>query len=371
MRHLNIGGSTFHRTVKCPGWIKQAEGKRNPPSAAANEGNLLHDAMELHYKENAAFDGMVGKLNYNGIALTVDHVAGPLTTAKRATEKLLDEYDIDYLLFEPFVEIIPGLAGGSIDVLGISADKKTAVVADYKFGVVAVSPHARQLQFYALAAATDPTTAPHLANVETLVTAIVQPAVEESAQTATHNFRESLEKTRGELDTAIQNPDKLNPGDHCRYCPAAPWCPEAKQQAMSALAISESDASVYSDALTLATALKSWIKAVEDSTLSAALTGAKIPGFKLIRGAARRYWNDQAEKILTEQLGEKAYDKKLVGITSAEKLLGKKAMAELAITDKPPGKLKLASESARGEEVVLTTPAHLVEQVNDALKQTK
>ena len=71
--------------------------------------------------------------------------------------------------------------------------------------------------------------------------------------------------------------------------------------------------------------------------------GEKFEGFKVVEGRSNRKWNDTAEEKLEEELADKAWTHKLIGIGEAEKLLKKEIVNEL--TYKSPGKLTLVPES--------------------------
>jgi len=160
--HLPIGGSTAERTLHCPVWLERAKkAPKRPSSAFADEGNLLHDAMEAWQGDSIPFKEMIGKLKYNDQVLTEELYKTLLAPAATALNNLLDDYSVyDEVLCEPFVQYIPDEADGSIDVLARSQDGKTVIIADYKFGQAPVKvENNSQLQFYALCARTDPQTA--------------------------------------------------------------------------------------------------------------------------------------------------------------------------------------------------------------------
>ena len=363
--HLEIGGSTATRTINCPAWIERAKALPKPKAgAAADLGNLLHDAMENHFLHDQDFSAMVGKLEFNGIVLTQEHVNDFLIPAANAANEVLDKHDIDELFIEPFVQYQPGKIGGSIDLLGVSADGRTIMVLDYKFGQSWVPITTKQLPFYALCSSVDPLTRSRFDDAETLVYVIIQPARSDKP-IELEQLIGTLDDFESELLDALNNPTRSAPGSHCQFCPAAPVCPDKKAQALAAKVLPTETAQELAEALTLANELEPWIKEVQRRSLDIALDGGQIPGFKLVEGRAVRQYNEKAEKKLLEILGDNAYTKKIRGITEAEKLIGKKAFSELAITDTPPGKLKLVSEQQKGEAVKITTPSNLEALVNN------
>ena len=95
--------------------------------------------------------------------------------------------------------------------------------------------------------------------------------------------------------------------------------------------------------------IEKFLKNIEEHTLERMQKGEKIPGYKLVRKKSNRTWINEAEVVLVEELGEKAYTQKLIGITAAEKLLDKKQMEEL--TYKPEGGIEMAPEKDKREAV--------------------
>jgi hypothetical protein len=80
------------------------------------------------------------------------------------------------------------------------------------------------------------------------------------------------------------------------------------------------------------------------------LQGESFPDYKLVEGRSNRVFTDKAESVLVEKLGEKAYNKKLIGIGDAEKELGREIDK---ITFKPKGKPTLAHSSDKRKAIVV------------------
>lgn len=348
MKHLTIGGSTATRTIACPAWVQRSKGiPKRKAGTAAHRGNLLHDAMEAHYLHNTPFSDMVGELTFQSETLTADDVTEALLPAKDATEKVLNQFHIDEILLEPFVQYTPGEVGGSIDLLGVSEDRKTIIVLDYKFGQSWVPITTKQLPFYGLCAATDPLTSSLFEEAEQIVFAIVQPHRSTEAIIAEHPIS-VLDEFEEELQDALAHRERSQTGSHCKYCPAASVCPDKKAQANSALVIDPKHAENIAEALELAASLKPWIDEVNRQALEIMDTGGTIPGFKLVASKSLRKWTDesQAAETLENLLGEQAYEKKILTPAKAEKALGKAKKAEIeSLIIKPEGKPTLVSES--------------------------
>jgi len=354
MKHLTIGGSTIARTIVCPAWVSRSKDVvRKPAGEAANLGNLLHDAMENYYKNGADFESQIENgLTFADITLTDEHLP-ILDKMVTATENVLDEYNIVDLVLEPFVQLIPDLAGGSIDMLGISEDGKTALILDYKTGrgIVRAEDNA-QLMFYTLCAKTDDKTKLLFKDVENFVAAIVQPHVYgldadifEFDNATLDRFITIVGKA---IEQAQSDKPKASAGTHCHFCPYSSFCKEKREQAKTAYLINTKDKKSLSEALSLAHDLKAWCVSVIEDAEFFMNEGAKIDGYKLVNGRSIRKWADdkEAEKQLAGVFGDAAYNKKLISPTQAAKLY-KKSKVDGLIYDylvvKPDGKPTVVS----------------------------
>lgn len=227
MKHLPVGGSTASRTINCPGWLSILPHVPKPKSNDyADEGNLLHDCMEIHYMEGKPFEKLIGK-TYEKQVLNRNHLP-ILDIAKQATEQVLNDYDIDEYTCEPFVQLKQDEIGGSIDFIGLSSDRKTLLLLDYKFGAYKVAAeHNKQLAFYGMCAQADKKTRSMFKDVKRVVFAIVQPKINDKADTWQIAVQ-YLSDFKHELLKALEKPDHFKTGKHCDFCPCAPLCPEKK-----------------------------------------------------------------------------------------------------------------------------------------------
>lgn len=310
-QHLKHGGSVAARTIQCPAWIRLASevpftlnGKNNAP---ADEGTMLHNCMEFlysdgledynfsdHHKLPDLVPHPVGE--YNGQKLTQELIDTKLIPAKDALESLFELYELAEWKVEPFVKISDDM-GGSIDFIGRSEDNKTVVIVDYKFGYVNVEVvENAQAQFYALAAATDPSTSDWFGpELENIVLAIIQPNGDgDDLQTWKTNLNQ-IDAFETEYLNAVEkteNPEALaNSGPACKFCPAEAICPVKTGEAMRATRVNEITANKLSEYLPMVEELKSWIKSVEKMAHEQLELGAPIKGYKLVAKRATRVWN--------------------------------------------------------------------------------
>ena len=367
MKHLTIGGSTAARTLPCPGWVKKSENiPRRPAGPAAREGSMHHEIMELCQTTNTKPEDHLGFVyTEDGHSITFDEDHLDLSNiAFNATNALLDELDIDEMMIEPFVQIIPDVAGGSIDVLGLSADGKTLLVCDYKFGQVKVSPEENaQMLFYAVAARLDPLTADLFDKVINVELVIIQPKHKGTVFRWKCNVSR-LSKFHGELlvatDKVDKGEDKGNPGSHCKYCPAEPYCPEKRQQVHTASTLGARSHNELMEAAALVTQVDEWVKDVKEELFLQLSRGVAIDGWKIVEKRATRKWVDPkaAEAALVKKKVAKKYLYKQDFLTAPqmEKVL-KKLKVNFDLDDfieKKSSGNTLAPEDDSREAVVVT-----------------
>ena len=96
--------------------------------------------------------------------------------------------------------------------------------------------------------------------------------------------------------------------------------------------------------------LEQWTKAVQHRAYEALELGLDVPGYKMVEGRSLRRWSNEKEvsKKLEASLDEDdVWQRKLVTVAQAEKLIGKKAFVELFADDvsRPTGKATIAPES--------------------------
>lgn len=95
--------------------------------------------------------------------------------------------------------------------------------------------------------------------------------------------------------------------------------------------------------------LKTWASDVEAWALVKAQVGSEIPGFKVVAGRSiRKYADEVAVAEAAKAAGyTDIWDKRLIGITAMERLMGKKTFTETLgdLVVKPAGKPTLVPES--------------------------
>ena len=135
---------------------------------------------------------------------------------------------------------------------------------------------------------------------------------------------------------------------NCNYCRYAPQCP-ALLQMTHELVTPDFDVVPAPESLTDEQLSKlvlnqrlliQFINKVNAYATERVEQGHQLPGLKLVEGRTQRRWKPGAEAALAIAMGDAAYEKKLVGLTAAAKVIGKKTVDDL--TFKPKGKPTLA-----------------------------
>lgn len=179
---------------------------------------------------------------------------------------------------------------------------------------------------------------------------------------------------------ALLGEGQFNPGDHCQFCRAKGLCTarmDFAQVAIDDISYDKQltpklmDPSQIAKVLAQADEIIDWLSDVKAYALDAAENGQKFPGYKLVEGRSNRKVSDELGLIrAAAELGfEEAllYERKLLGVTGLEKLMGKKLLAKLpeGVITKPQGKPALVPESDKRPEInsAVSDFAHLPEEV--------
>ncbi|MDU4970413.1 MAG: DUF2800 domain-containing protein, partial [Atopobium minutum] len=94
--------------------------------------------------------------------------------------------------------------------------------------------------------------------------------------------------------------------------------------------------------------LTAWAEDIQAYALTKALSGKTWHGYKLVEGRSnRKYVSADAVAEKVQDAGFDPFEKKLLGITAMQKLMGKKRFDELleGLIEKPQGKPTLVPES--------------------------
>ena len=115
--------------------------------------------------------------------------------------------------------------------------------------------------------------------------------------------------------------------------------------------------------------LKAWALNVEAWALAKAQAGTEIPGFRVVASRSIRKYADEA--AVAEAAKAAGYtdiwDKRLIGITAMERLMGKRGFTETLgeLVVKPEGKPTLVPESDKRPALIRVSAATDFTDTND------
>lgn len=341
--------------MACPGSIRLSRevpdaGKSNG-STYAQEGTRAHALAQLSLEKGVDPDFFVG-MSLEGGEITDDMADFVRTFVDYCrifkNSKTWIERPFNLGALNP-----PGPMFGTADFVAYDPAERTLHVVDLKYGqgVVVEAIGNKQLRYYALGAALS--LGPEYP-IDMVYMTIVQPRVSHPdgiIRTDTVEFVELIGFANELLAAARKTlePDApLNPGAHCRFCPASGICPAQRKQALE---IAQADFDVSPAEFTPPApatipkeqfeymlghlhVLEDWASAMRAQAQGMLERGESVAGFKLVERRANRKWTDeeQASTALVS-LGYKPKDiyvaPELKSPAQIEKLLKKKPFAEL------------------------------------------
>jgi hypothetical protein len=350
--HSSIGASSAYRWMTCPGSVHLSAGIVSQSSSYALEGTAAHQLAEycLNDEHDAAyFIGSNVVINKDGAAQEFPVTEEMADAVQIYLDYVRDGEPPDTLIEHRFhlAEIHEGLFG-TADCVQYFEDTGTLRVIDYKHGMgLAVEAEGNlQGMYYALGALI--TLRFPARHVEIVIVQPRCPHPQGPVRTWTIDVNtlldfqadllEAVTRTEVAAETAniktLWAETYLQPGDHCRYCPAAGIpgkCSaiESKSQELAKVEFApllHYDPAKLSQALHDMDAVEARIKAIREFAYAEAEAGRTPPGWKLVAKRATRRWRaDDAEilAMLPLPLGEATEPPKLKSPAQIEKLLPK------------------------------------------------
>jgi hypothetical protein len=301
-----------------------------PSSVHADRGTLLHDAIALILEDKPDVVGM----KYNDIILTQELYDEKIVPALAALDAINVDGSLEYVVESRvgFGDLLPGVFG-SADLLGRIGQR--AIVLDWKFGDgVAVSAEENeQGMFYAAAAMRTLETEWVFDKAEEIEIIIVQPPVVRRWLTTPARIKQFERELVAAVKQSQKDDAAFKTGDHCRWCAAKPVCPQMTGEVdrFVKTSLQTIDATQIGHYLQQADQVEEFIKSVREMAFTMLENEVKVPGYKLVAKRGTRQWVD--EKAAEELLCDKAFEKKLISVAQAEKLVGKKNFPqELAVS---------------------------------------
>lgn len=344
--HSLLSASAAKRWLSCPPSARLTENMPDTASEYAAEGTLAHALGELKLRrkfeimKKSAYDKALKEIKANPLYSPemdgytdgyLDYVAA-LMHSYKAKPYIAIEKRLDYS------HVAPG-GFGTGDCVIMCGGELHVIDLKYGRGVPVSAEDNPQLKLYALGALREYEL---LYDIRTVTLHIVQPRTEDG--------NSSWNIARGELEAwgesikpiaqlAYEGKGEFSCGDHCRFCKARQTCRARADFMLSEAGFTSLPPELLSDEelgriLERARLFANWLTDVENYALSAILGGRTITGFRVVEGVSRRRITDVYKAF--EELKNRGYDEALLyerkplGLTELEKLLGgKKKLAEL------------------------------------------
>lgn len=363
--HSKIGASSYYRWKACPGSVKLSQGIESQESVYAREGTLAHDvasgALENFFfqKGKPAVPPNMAQDFMPAIKVYVDVV-------KRVAKYANANSGLGHVLIENrfnLERVHKGLFGTADAVIYWPEEQKLTVI-DYKHGagIPVEAKNNLQLLYYGLGAMLSSGF-----RCNTLEVKIVQPRCphhdgpERTWEIGIEGILDFMNQLGEDARATEVENAPLNPGGHCRFCPAASYkCPRVKENSLALAKKQFSpelgyDPQELKEVLDKIPMLEAYVKSVREFSYQEAMHGRGAKGYKLVQKRATRKWNKTDEEISkfldnNFKLHDHAlYTKKLLSPAQIEKLLPKDLRKDLEkLVVKESSGYKLVTESTKG-----------------------
>ena len=355
-KHALLSASSSDRWIHCPPSARLSESYEDKGSDYAAEGTDAHSLCE--YKLKAALgmeaDDPTEGLTYYDQEMD-DCATGYAAYVLEQVEAAKENCPDPVVLIEQRVDFSRWVEQGFGTADAIVIADGTLQIIDFKYGLgVLVSAEENpQMMCYALGALE---LFDDIYDISTVRMTIYQPR-RDNLSTYELSKEDLLlwaeEVLKPAADLAFAGDGNFLCGEWCGFCKAKHEC-RARAEANLMLAqydfklpplLEDTEIEVI---LSRADQLVSWVNDIKEYALQQAISGKEWTGFKLVEGRSNRRYTDEAAVTQTvTDAGFDPYERKLLGITAMQKLLGKSRFDELlsAYIEKPQGKPTLVPES--------------------------
>ena len=355
-KHAVLSASSSERWLNCPPSARLCEGYEDKCSDYAAEGTDAHTLCEYRLKQALgipAEDPIENLSWYNEemeecAAGYAAYVVELLETAKQTCSDpvVMIEQRVDFSRW-----VLEGF--GTADCIVIADGVLN--ICDYKNGqgCLVLAERNPQMMLYALGALE---IFDGIYDIDTVRMTIYQPrksniSIFEMSKDALLTWADTELTEKAQL--AYEGQGSFSCGEWCRFCKAKAECRE-RAEANLALARYEFqspallDDEEIADILGKVDALTAWASDVKEYALQQAISGKEWTGWKLVEGRSnRKYTSEAAVAATVEGAGFDPYERKVLGVTAMQKMLGKTRFEELLAPyiEKPQGKPTLVPES--------------------------
>ena len=369
-KHAELPPSSAERWKNCPGSVTLSKQfPQDTTSAYAEEGTHAHAVAELKLRHA---NGEINTTNYSRKLNRLkksEYWCGEMDEATdyyrdAVLEILAGSGDGAELLIEQQYRLddyVPGCFGTS-DAVVIGDDVINVIDLKYGKGVKVDAVGNSQLRLYGLGAAA---LFSGIYDFTKVRMTIIQPRLDHISTEELpleELLRWAIEEIRPAAEEALSGSERTKCGDWCQFCPAkavcrtrAEYCLELARDDFKAPPLLTVDE--IGEVLRRAEAIKKWAADIADYALQQALAGEHYDGWKVVEGRSNRKYADEVKVVDTLKSAgfdeAMLYERKLLGLTAMEKLVGKKKLTETLgdLIVKPAGKPVLVPESGKREAI--------------------
>lgn len=355
-KHAVLSASSSERWLNCPPSARLCENYEDRGSDYAAEGTDAHSLVQYRLEQALGMqtENPIENLTWYNEEME-DCAAGYAAYVMELLETAKQTCSDPVVMIEQrvnFTRWVPD-GFGTADCILI-ADGVMNIV-DYKHGkgVEVSAVENPQMMLYALGALE---IFDDIYDIDTVRMTIYQPR-KNNVSVCVMEKDSLLEWAQNDLvykaKLAYEGQGDFHCGEWCRFCKAKAECRE-RAEANLALARYDFEAPALlddeeiADILGKVDALTAWASDVKEYALQQAISGKEWNGWKLVEGRSnRKYTNDAVVAAAVESIGFDPYERKVLGITAMQKMLGKSRFEELLAPyiEKPQGKPTLVPES--------------------------
>ena len=354
--HAILSASSSERWLHCPPSARLCESYDDKGSDYAAEGTDAHELCEYKLKKSLGMEASDPTENltwYNKeMADCTDDYATYILEQVEATKETCNDPTV---LIEQRVDFSRWVEEGFGTADCIIIADGTLRIIDYKhgLGVLVSAENNSQMKCYALGALE---LFDDIYDIDTVSMTIYQPRRQNISTFEIPKddlYAWADEVLKPTADIAFAGDGNFLCGEWCGFCKAKHEC---RARAEANLQLAQYDFkqpplledSEIENILSHVDELVAWASDIKEYALQQAVNGKEWNGWKLVEGRSNRKYSNEAAVIkAVTNAGFDPYEKKLLGITSMQKLLGKSRFNELlsAYIEKPQGKPTLVPES--------------------------
>ncbi|MGI6736724.1 MAG: DUF2800 domain-containing protein [Anaerovoracaceae bacterium] len=354
--HAVLSASSADRWLHCPPSVRLSERFEDNGSIYALEGTCAHALAEYKLRKALGYpaDDPTENLDFYNeemdeatdgyVSYVLEQVQAAKETCADPTVMVEQRVDFSHWVKQGF---------GTADALVIADGTLHIIDLKYGTGIEVSAEDNPQLKCYALGALS---LFDGIYDIDDIALHIYQPRrqnISEWQLPKIDLLTWAEEVLKPAADLAWDGKGNFSCGDWCRFCKSKNIC---RARAEENLKLAQHDFKLppeLSDAeieviLSKVDGLVSWASDIKEYALQKALSGKEWHGFKLVEGrSVRKYTDETSVAKAVADAGYDPYEKKLLGITAMQKMLGKNRFEELltAYIEKPQGKPTLVPDS--------------------------